>query len=244
MAERVAQLSDRVGEVRRRIADAAQRAGRDPSAVTLVAITKTFPIEAVAAGYEVGLRHFGENRVEEAEGKIALAAQQLPGDVTWHMVGHIQSRKTHTVAELFPWVHSVDRVKIARRLAESAVSLGRALDILLEVNVSGEESKYGFELVGEPSGPAFEMFCGQVAQIAALNGVRLRGLMTMAPFTEDSQSIRPVFRWLRQLRDALQLRLPELELAHLSMGMSGDYEVAVEEGATLVRIGTAIFGPR
>ncbi len=241
----IAQIEQNVAVVQERIVGAALRAGRDPAAVTLVAVTKTFPPGAVVAAHEAGLRHFGENRVEEAVEKIPAVRERLAADITWHMIGHIQSRKTGDVVPLFSWVHSVDRYKIARRLSEAGAAVGRTLDVLLEVNLSGEETKYGFDLQGwEHDAARLEAFSAEVARIAALPALRLRGLMTMAPYTEQPETVRPVFAGLRALRDALSERLPGVELAHLSMGMSGDFEVAVEEGATLVRIGTAIFGPR
>jgi hypothetical protein len=243
-------VQQNIEQVQARLAAAAARAGRDPSNVTLVAITKTHPLEKVAAAYEAGLRHFGENRVEEAEDKIdAARVGGLADDAVWHMVGHIQSRKTSTVAPLFAWVHSVDRWKIARRLDEALAESDRVLDILLEVNVSGEESKYGFDLSAWPDkGPdglrQFDALGSAVERIGGLAHLRLRGLMTLAPYTSNPETVRPVFQATRRLRDALAENFPSLPLDHLSMGMSGDYEVAVEEGATLIRVGTAIFGER
>jgi pyridoxal phosphate enzyme (YggS family) len=161
------------------------------------------------------------------------------------MIGHIQSRKTRDIAPLFDWVHSVDRYKIARRLDMAAADLGRMLPSLIEVNVSGEESKYGFDLSAWPDDTGqIERFFEQVERMLELPALDLRGLMTMAPYTEEPETVRPIFRRLRELREALCERFPEREWPHLSMGMSADYEVAVEEGATIVRIGTALFGPR
>ena len=207
-------------------------------------------MDKIAAACEAGLRHFGENRVEEAEEKIISGrAGALSKDVVWHMIGHIQSRKTDAVAPLFDWVHSVDRWKIARRLNDQLEALDRVADVLLEVNVSGEESKYGFDLAAWPDGGAkadqqVEALASVIAQFDALGHLRLRGLMTLAPYTNDPETVRPVFRRVRQLRDALRERFPAYPWDHLSMGMSSDFEVATEEGATLVRVGTAIFGER
>ena len=238
------EIAERLAEVNERITAATRRAGRSPDAVTLVAVTKKHPAALIEAAYAQGLRHFGENRVEEAEGKITALRSTLPGDVTWHMIGHIQSRKTADVSALFDWVHSVDRFKIARRIA-SARTQPQPVDMLLEMNVSGEDSKYGFMVAEEPGpGPAFEALCADVEQILALPQVRLRGLMTMAPYTEQPETVRYVFGRLRGWRDLLAERFPAGDWSQLSMGMTADYEVAIEEGATLIRLGTALFGPR
>lgn len=245
MAITAADIGANLAEIRGRIEAAAERSGRDPASVQLIAVSKTHGIEMIEAAYEAGQRHFGENRVYEAEGKIAEARKVLPSDVVWHMVGHIQSRKSGDAAALFSWVHSLDRLKIARHLSKDAEALGLTLNGLIEVNVSGEESKYGFDLSRWPDGePQKEAFFADVETMLALPDLRIQGLMTMAPYSENPEDARPVFRRLRELRDALCARFPAQEWPHLSMGMSGDFEVAVEEGATLVRVGTAIFGPR
>jgi len=244
VTDTVVRIGENLRQVQARIAEAAARAGRDPSEALLVGISKTHGIEVIQAAYEAGLRHFGENRVYEAEGKIREARTLLPADVVWHMVGHIQSRKARDAAPLFDWIHSVDRLKIARRLSDAATE-GRPVRALLQVNISGEESKFGFDLSRWPEDEAqAEHFFAEVEQILALPGLEVQGLMTLAPYTDEPETVRPVFRRLRELRDVLRERFPGVEWPHLSMGMSGDYEVAVEEGATMVRVGTAIFGPR
>ncbi|MGC8782476.1 MAG: YggS family pyridoxal phosphate-dependent enzyme [Anaerolineae bacterium] len=221
-----------------RIAAAARRAGRRPEEITLVAVTKTQSAETVAAAYAAGLRAFGENRVEEAVPKVREVAALLgaaAADLCWHMIGHLQSRKA---ADVFPWaamVHSVDSVRLAGRLSRFAAAAGRILPILLEVNVAAEPTKYGFA--------AAELAAG-VEQIAALPGLQIQGLMTVAPIATDPETVRPVFAALRRLRDDLARRFPDLDWRHLSMGMTDDFEVAIEEGATIVRIGRAIFGER
>jgi hypothetical protein len=231
------ELGERIEAVRRRIEAAARRAGRDPADVTLVAVSKTQPPEAVLAATRAGLHLFGENRVEEA-GPKADAIASLLGPApppTWHMVGHVQSRKA---ADVLPWaamVHSVDSVKLAERLSRSCVEAGSELAILLEVNVSGEASKYGL---------APQELAGAAEVIAPLPGLRLEGLMTMAPIVADPEDARPVFAELHRLRDDLACRFPDRDWRHLSMGMTDDFEVAIEEGATLVRVGRAIFGER
>jgi pyridoxal phosphate enzyme (YggS family) len=236
-------LAERILTVRTRIAAAAQRAGRDPADITLVAVSKMHPAVTVVAAYEAGLRIFGENRVEEAGPKIAAVAALLdslpstvrrpPSLVEWQMIGHLQSRKA---SDVLPWasmVHSVESVKLATRLSRACLAADRELSILLEANVAGEASKYGLTPAALPEA---------VEAIAGLPGLRVRGLMTMAPIGPDPEAARPVFIGLRRLRDDLARRFPSLDWRHLSMGMTDDFEVAIEEGATMVRIGRAIFG--
>jgi pyridoxal phosphate enzyme (YggS family) len=229
-------LRDNLARVQDRIANTAARAGRDATAITLVAVTKTQPVEALLAAYELGVRHFGENRVEEALIKLPVFRQSISDPaVAFHMIGHLQSRKADGAVALFDRVHSVDSVKLAQRLSRFAA---KPLPILLEVNVSGEESKYGFDGVRRD-----ELFSA-VGAIAQLPNLRLDGLMTMAPIVDDPEQARPVFRALRELRDEIETRYASVKLPQLSMGMTDDFEVAIEEGATLVRIGRAIFGER
>lgn len=232
--------------VKERIAEAALRVGRDPASVTLVAVTKTFPVEVVLEGYVAGLRHFGENRPEEGADKIPVVNAAVPGPrPTWHIVGHIQSRKADLAVAHFDVVHSVDRLKIARRLSHFAVEAGREIPVLLECNISGERTKFGFAVDRWQEDTAQrEAFFADGAAILALPGLRVEGLMTIAPLTDDPETVRPVFAGLRALRDTLRERFPHLPWRELSMGMTDDLEVAVEEGATMVRIGRAIFGPR
>ncbi len=233
MAEQ--ELRDNIARVQERIDAAKRRAGRVDT-VLLVAVSKTQAADTVAAAYHAGLRIFGENRVEEAGPKaVAVAALIAPSPPPqWHMIGHLQSRKA---ADALPWaalVHSVDTPRLASRLS-CAVPAGQQLPVLLEVNVSGETSKDGFAPATLAAG---------VEAIAELPGLRIEGLMTMAPLVEDPEQARPVFRQLRLLRDDLARRYPTASWRHLSMGMSDDFEIAIEEGATLVRIGRAIFGAR
>jgi hypothetical protein len=223
-------LRENIERVRERIAAAERRAGR-AGEVTLIAVSKTQPAETVATAHRAGLTRFGENRVEEA-GPKAEELRDLP--VEWHLIGHLQSRKA---ADVFPWaamVQSVDSVKLAGRLSRAAPQ-GVTLPILIEANVSGESSKEGF---------APEELPAAVEMIAAFPGIRIEGLMTMAPIADDPETVRPVFKNLRWLRDDLARQFPRLPWTHLSMGMTDDFEVAIEEGATLVRIGRAIFGER
>jgi hypothetical protein len=237
-------IVDRLAQVHAIIAAACQRAGRSPADVRLVAVSKTHPPALILEAIQAGAQHLGENRVEEAESKIPAVRSLTSQAVTWHMVGHIQSRKARDVAAFFDWVHSVDSLKLASKLSVSSVQQGRKLPVLLEVNVSGEESKYGFQAAGwEHNSALRDALCREVEQIAALPGLDVRGFMTMAPIVPAMEQTRPVFASLRGLRDTLSRSLG-LSFPDLSMGMTDDYPVAIEEGATIVRIGRAIFGER
>lgn len=226
--------------VEERIAAACARVGRERREVTLVAVSKTRSLEEIVAAYRVGVRHWGENRIEEAETKIPVLRPVFAGDpVTWHMIGHVQSRKARRVAELCDMVHSVDSLPLAMRLDRYAGEMGKRLPILLEINVSGEESKYGFPAWDQDRCASFRT---QVGALATLAHLEVRGLMTMAPVAADPELARHVFRRLRELRDVLRQHAPFVTWPELSMGMTDDYEVAIEEGATIVRVGRAIFG--
>jgi pyridoxal phosphate enzyme (YggS family) len=211
-----------LADVRDRIERAATRAGRDASSITLVAVTKVFPASVIREAYEAGLRDFGENYVQEFESK-SPETSDLP-DARFHLIGHLQSNKARKAAELFSVIQTVDSAKLARRLDE----VGRPLDIMLEVKLSPEEAKSGADARELP---------GLIDAVRGSKNLRLLGLMTMPPWTDDAETSRPYFRRLREL--ATQLALP-----HLSMGMSHDFEVAIEEGATFIRVGTALFGKR
>jgi pyridoxal phosphate enzyme (YggS family) len=239
-------LADNLHRVQERIAGAARRVGRDPFEVTLVAVAKTHPPETILAAYELGVRHFGENRVEEAAGKIPLvhsAFSLQPSALAWHMIGHVQSRKAADVASLFEWVHSIDGLKLAGRLSRFAAERGKTLRALLELNLSGEASKYGLRATAGQIDSEPELLA-EIESILALPYLKVEGLMTLAPIVAEPEQARPVFRALRRLRDRLAARFPQSAWPHLSMGMTDDFEVAIEEGATLVRIGRAIFGER
>lgn len=224
-----------------KIAAAARRAGRQPQEVKLVVVTKGHPLETVRSVIVAGATCLGENYVDEGLQKIASLAKADTQGLEWHMIGHVQSRRARPVAEQFAYLHSLDSLKLARRLDEFSGQAGRQLPVLLECNVSGEESKSGFTAWDEPGWAALlDLF----AQLLALPNLEVRGLMTMAPFFTRPEEARPYFQRLRRLRDFLRQRLSGTNWDELSMGMSGDFEPAVEEGATLVRIGTAIVGPR
>ncbi len=233
-------VAENLAHVHRRIASAATRVGREPCEVMLVAVSKTKPMSLIEEAWQAGQMVFGENRFEDALPKIAQSHALGWANVQWHFIGSIQSRKTAQALNGFTLIHSVDRLKIANRLSRDSVARNKVgandvLSLLLQVNVSGEESKHGFT-------PA--ELRQQLSTIAALPGISVEGLMTMAPFTATAEETRPVFRGLRILRDELAEKHPELSLHHLSMGMTNDFEVAIEEGATIVRIGSAIFGAR
>jgi pyridoxal phosphate enzyme (YggS family) len=233
-------LEANLRSVQDRIVSAAARAGRDPDEITLVAVTKTRSPTIIRAAYDLGLRHFGENRVEEAEPKLP----ELPQDIVWHMIGHVQSRKAKRVAPIFQVVHSVDSVKLARRLDRACEGRTDPLPVLLECNVSGEQAKYGFEAERwEGDDAQRKTLWSAVEQILSLPNLQVQGLMTMAPIVAEPEQARPVLVRLRKLRDALAPAFDQGDWRHLSMGMTDDFEVAIEEGATLVRVGRAIFDP-
>ncbi len=235
---------DNLAAVRAQIARAAERAGRDPATIRLVAVSKTFPAETVLIAVAGGQADFGENRVEEAVPKIAAvrAARGPAAPVRWHMIGHVQSRKARDViAAGFALVHSVDSVRLAERLSRLAQDAGRRQPILLECNVSGETSKTGFTAHDPAGWPAL---LDEFGRVLDLPGVQVRGLMTMAPLGTDHVSARPYFARLRELQAAARARWPQAEWPELSMGMTDDFEGAIAEGATLVRVGRAIFGER
>ncbi|MFO7322484.1 MAG: YggS family pyridoxal phosphate-dependent enzyme [Chloroflexota bacterium] len=237
-------LVERIERVREQIEAACARAGRSSSTVTLIAVSKTHPPELILRAIDAGLQHFGENRVEEAEAKIPAVAASAGSSPVWHMIGHVQSRKAKRVIDLFATVHSVDSVKLASKFSQLAEERGTTLDIFLEMNVSGEASKHGFAAAGwETDVQVREALWKQVSEVLALPCLNVRGLMTMAPIVADPEEARPVFASLAGLRAALS-EMSGAALPDLSMGMTDDFPVAIEEGATLIRVGRAIFGER
>ena len=226
----MANLEKNLQSITARIAAACERARRSPDDVTLVAVTKTVTTEVVRELVALRVRDIGENRIQEAAHKRTAIPDQ---SVRWHMIGHLQSNKVKDALKLFNLIHSIDSVHLAEALEARAAFQNIRAPILIQVNVSGEESKYGFPR---------ETAITQVRRIAEFPHISIQGLMTMAPLVEDAESVRPVFRALREIRDEIaSLGLPDVEMRHLSMGMTQDFEVAIEEGATLVRIGTALF---
>lgn len=234
-------VAERVAAVRAEIARACERAGRSVDEVTLVAVSKTHAPPLIVEAVRAGVRDLGENRPEEAAPKMQAVAALTPEPVCWHMIGHVQSRKSKAVAAHFDWLHSLDREKLALRLERDAAAAGRTLPVLLECNVSGEQSKFGWPAWQEER---WDGLLEPLERVLALPHLQVRGLMTMAPFFSDPQQARPYFNRLRRLRDFLAAHFPQADWSELSMGMSGDFEAAVQEGATIVRIGTAIMGPR
>ncbi|MBV8053274.1 MAG: YggS family pyridoxal phosphate-dependent enzyme [Acidobacteriaceae bacterium] len=229
-------IGENISRIRERIAAAANRAKRNPAEIALMAVTKTFPPESIRDAYEAGLRLFGENRVQEFAGK-AEQLRDLRG-AEWHMIGHLQSNKAAKAAELFAAIDSVESLRLGQKLDAAAQQLGKQLPVLIEINIGGESAKSGMQ----PQSRELE----ELLQSAAdLKHLEIRGLMTVPPFTENPEQARPYFRKLRLLRDDIALRgVPGISMDVLSMGMSHDFEVAIEEGSTCVRLGTAIFGER
>jgi hypothetical protein len=229
-------IAENIARVRERIATAAQRAIRSPDEVKLMGVSKTFSAELIREAYAAGLRVFGENRVQELAGK-ADALRDLPG-AEWHLIGHLQTNKAAKATELFDAVDSVDSVRLAQKLNGFAASAGKTLPILIEINVGGETAKSGLA----PTSTELDQILQGALQWANL---KIQGLMTVPPYSEDPEGSRPYFSQLRKIRDTIAARgLPNISPAVLSMGMSHDFEVAIEEGATCVRVGTAIFGER
>src|SRR2546427_6362272 len=223
-------LAANIESVRQRIGTACLRARRDPASVTLVAVTKSQPPEVVSEAAQRGLTIFGENRIQEARAKIPLC----PSRLRWHLIGHLQTNKCRDAVELFDMIQSIDSLHLAEELDKRAEQAAKRVPILLEVNIAGEASKFGYQP---------EKLRGELEQLNALARLEIHGLMTVPPWTADPEKVRPMFRQLRELKDECEQRLGA-PLPHLSMGMTGDFEVAIEEGATMVRIGTALFGER
>lgn len=233
----------RVEAVQARLAQAAARAGRDPATITLVAVSKTHPPETIETAYALGLRAFGENRSAELAAKAPVLTH-LPG-LRWHFIGALQTRHSEPVAQLAHVFHAVDRLKIAERLNRQLEAIGRSLPVFLEVNLTGETSKTGFDCTRwEQDGAQREALRQAAVAIAALSHLQIGGLMTMAPWDVEEAIIRAVFARTRQLAGWLQSNVPQADWSALSMGMTDDYAIAIEEGATHVRIGRALFGPR
>ncbi|MCX7872629.1 MAG: YggS family pyridoxal phosphate-dependent enzyme [Verrucomicrobiae bacterium] len=223
-------LEENLEIVRQRIRTACERCGRNPESVTLVAVVKGHPPEVVKQAFECGVRIFAENKVQEAKAKIPLC----PSGITWHLIGHLQTNKAKDAVQLFDMIHSVDSLKLAEEINKRSQQIRKKIPVLLEINVSGELSKFGY---------APSILAGEIKKIAELPSLDIQGLMTMAPFVDNPELTRPFFRKLRELKNEYEQILNK-PLPHLSMGMTNDFEIAIEEGATMVRIGTAIFGER
>jgi pyridoxal phosphate enzyme (YggS family) len=231
MPEQISSIAENLARVRERIARAAERAGRRADEITLVAVSKTFPAEAILAAYEAGLREFGENRVQEFESKQPKLAHL---DATWHLIGHLQSNKAKRAAQLFDHVDSVDSLALAQKLESASAERKKGLPVLIEVHLGKEATK---------SGTAEDELAPLAEEFSRLRHLCLCGLLAIPPYSDDSERARPYFRKLRELREQLSQRLGT-PLPTLSMGMSHDFEIAIEEGATEIRVGTALFGVR
>ena len=224
-------VSENLQRVREQMAQSAERSGRSADAVTLITVSKTWPAEVVQKVVDVGANVLGENRVQEAEGKVG----GVQGDVSWHLIGHLQRNKVKSAVELFDVIHSVDSLRLAREIGKRAVQAGMRARVLVQVNTSGEGSKFGVE-----PDEAMDV----VGQMAEMDGLGIEGVMTIGAFEPDPEAVRPEFVQLRELRDRIAAAyLPGVSMAELSMGMTNDFEVAIEEGATMVRVGAAILGP-
>ncbi len=229
----MASIRENLETVRERIARAGQRVGRRPEEVLLVAVSKTVPLERIREAIETGVPALGENRVQEAEEKIQALGHTM---VPWHLVGHLQTNKVKDALALFDLIESVDRLSLAEELDRRARAAGRRVDVLVQINVAGEVTKSGF--APDELRPALEALAG-------CQGLRVRGLMAIPPEPQEPEDSRPYFKTMRTLLETARgWRIPDLDLQALSMGMSADFEIAIEEGATIVRVGTAIFGPR
>lgn len=225
-------IADNISSVEERIQAACARSGRFREDVTLICVTKTMPVSDLQQAYDAGQRSFGENRVQEINEKFP----QLPRDIRWHMIGHLQRNKVRYLMDKAVMIHSVDSAALAQTISREAVRAGRVMDILLEVNAAGEESKFGL---------GYEDVLPLIREIAPLPGIRICGLMTVPPYTDDPETSRPFFKKLRELAvDIASQSIDNVSMHILSMGMTGDFEVAIEEGATHIRVGTAIFGKR
>lgn len=228
-------LTDRVEEIRERIERACQRAGREPEEITLVAVSKTFPLEAIHEAMEAGLRDFGENRVQELDDKAAaLPGEYLGGEVRWHMIGHLQRNKARDTVRTTDLFHGLDSPRLAREIDKRARKEGRVMPCLVQVNVADDENKYGFD--PEATHPFLD-------ELQQYESIRVEGLMTIVPHVDDPETVRPAFAQLRELA-ATYSGGENVDLRTLSMGMTNDFEIAIEEGATMVRIGRALFGAR
>jgi hypothetical protein len=223
-------LAANLESIRRRIKSACDRCDREPNSVTLLAVSKTHPPETIQAAADLGLLFFGENKIQEAKAKIP----SCPGKLRWHFIGHLQSNKCRDAVELFEMIESVDSLPLAQEISKRAEQSAKTMPVLLEVNVAGEASKFGYQP---------EKLLAELKELKSLPRFLIHGLMTVPPWTAEPETARPHFKRLRELKKQCE-EILAAPLPHLSMGMSGDFEVAIEEGATIVRIGTALFGPR
>jgi len=237
----ITQIRNNLDGIRDRMGRASAKCGRDPLDTHLVVVTKTRPVEVIRAAILAGAKLLGENYPDEAQAKIQEIRQENPQGVSWHMIGHVQSRKARIVAEEFDFLHSLDSIKLANKLDRILSETGRVLPVLLEFNVGGEESKSGWDASDQDRWPELLPALEQILKLKQLN---LCGLMTMPPLFSNPENVRPYFKKLRNLREYLETQVEGVSLRELSMGTSADFEVAIEEGATYVRIGQAVLGAR
>ena len=223
-------IATRFEQIRQRVREACARAGRSPDSVGLLAVSKTHPPESIRAAADCGQILFGENKVQEAKAKIPLC----PGKLRWHLIGHLQSNKVREAVDLFQMIQGVDSLRLAQEIDKRCEQAGKRMPVLLEVNVAGESSKFGY-------GP--EQLLAELPALNALPRIEIHGLMTLPPYSTAPERTRPYFQQLRQLKSRCE-KILGAPLPELSMGMSGDFEIAIEEGATIIRVGTALFGPR
>ncbi|MBM3239187.1 YggS family pyridoxal phosphate-dependent enzyme [Candidatus Poribacteria bacterium] len=237
----MSEIKANIIKIRERIAQAAKRSGREPESIQLVAVSKTVPVEKIIEAVDAGITDIGENRVQEADQKYQAiykdeAISLLCKPMKWHLVGHLQTNKIKRALEIFDMIHSVDSIHLMDAIEKRAAQMDKVVDVLVEVNTSAEETKYGVKP---------EEIVDFMERASQYDHLRVRGLMTIGLFAKDPEVVRPCFQQLRELRDKVaNLNLPSIEMKYLSMGMTNDFEVAIEEGANIVRIGTAIFGPR
>jgi len=239
MQTRIEQIRINLNAVQQKIDEAAQKAGRAPQQVRLVVVSKAQPAEVIRDAYQAGVRDFGENYPQEADEKIAQLADLT--DVRWHMIGHLQSRKAAIIVRRFQMMHSLDSLSLAVKLSRALAEQDKRLTVLLEVNVGGEESKFGWRGSSETE---WQKLLEEFRQISALPNLSVSGLMTMPPLWDDPHKSRPYFKLLKQLGEYLRIEMPETSWTQLSMGTSSDFETAIAEGATIVRVGSAILGAR
>ena len=237
--ERVDLIRGNLDNISERSSIAAEKSGRNAVDIKLVAVSKTVPVEIIKAAIEAGIHSFGENYPEQAVEKINSIGKDI--NISWHMIGHIQSRKSKIVCQYFNWIHSIDSTRIAARINRNCCEFNRIMPILLEVNLSGEESKFGFTAWNEDE---WNELLPDFLEISKMDHVQIRGLMSMPPFFKNPELSRPYYQRLSRLQNFLRDKMPDASWDELSIGTSFDYEVAIEEGATMIRLGTSLFGPR
>jgi pyridoxal phosphate enzyme (YggS family) len=226
------EIKDNIDSINRNIKDICAGMGQDPESITLIAVTKTIDQERINYAVNCGIQNIGENKVQEVMAKY----ENIEGNVNWHLIGHLQTNKVKYIIDKVALIHSVDSISLAEEISRRAEKAGLVKDVLIQVNVAGEETKFGI---------SYDEIDSFIKQLSQLGGIRVKGLMTIAPYFEDTELVRPIFRQLREKFDMLtKVDIPDVEMKYLSMGMTSDYKLAIEEGSNMVRIGTGIFGTR